>query len=356
MQANALEALLSESSERIERHIRINARSLGQRNLPSPTGDLASVYFEPYHGEWQILIYRLNAELQFQATCHRAIAEERNAEERFRELTNEADELEEYGIALEASLRALPSPPSGARPALVRAAVAGVTLFEGMMSIPVFEAWGFSLGESVVLGVLFSAVLAAFAHMARKIVMAGKTPLQRKGVAGGILAAMTAIFTYMALARSEHLSAEAAAGGSGPAVHFSPIPFVLMSLLLFVVAVGLCVFYMPDDRQRELASETKALARKLRETNEAARAKREQAAAVKEGLARLKEECASVLVRGCMLEGLAISSARNGFALWKRHNLLHRQDALRPDCFTEQYPFAFTTFFQSVKPLGNENT
>lgn len=355
LNSNALEAMAAQQHLEIQQEIKINAKSFGQQNLPKPVADSLSTYFEEHHLRYQIIIDEANKNASFQSTCHKVVTEQKNSEEKIKNERNDIEDLERQKIILERQLKALPEGPSRLRIIVVLAILICISMFEGILAIPTFETLGLNLLESIVAGILFAVIIASIAHMASRIIDLNISLRWKKILAVLTMVLMSLLFYYMAKTRADYLTANAIDSEGNQLFVINPVLIFFLSLALFVTALGLCSLYFPNKEQREVMR-TKALLLKQQKTlSNELQNKKSKIVKINEDFIALKEECGSTLSNGCMLEEIVMHNAKIGFTLWKRENLKVRQDNLRPQCFDSIYPFQFTTYFHSIKSLGNEN-
>jgi hypothetical protein len=350
-----LEAMAAQQHLEIQQEIKINAKSFGQQSLPKPMGDSLSIYFEEHHLRYQIIIDEANKNASFQSTCHSGVTEQKNSDEKIKSKRNDVEDLERQKIPMERELKALPECPSKLRVVIVIAILICISLFEGILAIPTFETLGLNLVESIVAGLLFAVIIASIAHMASRIIDLNISLQWKKILALLTMVFMCGLFFYMAKTRADYLTANAIDSDGNQLFVISPILIFFLSLALFVTALGLCSLYFPNKEQREVMRTKANLLKQQKALLNEIQNRKSEIMKINENLIALKEECGSILSNGCMLEEIVIHNAKIGFALWKRENFKHRPDNLKPQCFDSIYPFQFTTYFHSIKSLGNEN-
>ena len=352
-----LDAYVQEELQKIGKHIIVNAENYAVKNQPSPQNRKLQSYFEEDHLRYQALINTVNMKLQFKSLCNEVVEHDRLTEKRLRTLHNNQTAAKEEQIAIDAKMRTAKPPYSELRVLLVWLAIAIIALFEGLLACPVFETWGYNLIEALCMGVLFAGVLAAFSHVFGRIVLLGKTLWQRRTIALLLLLLLVALFIFMSITRAEYLSKQVI-DNSADAIntHFSPLPFIATSLLLFIVAVAINHFFFPSTAERGAMRDYRQI-KQEKQANEVEQEQIEQAIdATQQESADLKKINASILEFGCMLEQLIISNAYRGFSLWKKHNVMHRSDNSRPLSFDDPYPLNFDTNFHHLKSMIHEST
>jgi hypothetical protein len=151
--------------------------------------------------------------------------------------------------------------------------------------------------------------------------------------------------------RAEYLSEVVKANAADSMnIHFSSIPFVLISLLLFVVAVSICHFYLPT---RALGAYYR-LHKQKKDVDKEVSELQEHIQRIQTELVELKINHDAILSYGATLEELIVNHAKSCYMLWKHENLFHREDRSKPDCFNEPYPFTFKLYFSTSNPLNHE--
>jgi|GEM_PF-1447552 len=352
----ALEASLKSSCSEINAHATNNAEHSASKNLPQASGDHMTSYFEEPHLSHQGLINNVDAELQIQITLAEVAEKQKSTEHQTRDLQNKLATAREKKVQID-SRRKNTSFLAYVKQLILAELGIGITCsFDGALSIPVFETWGFSFIESIFLGSLFSGVFAIFAQTFLRIINLGKTIWRRRLIALGLSALLIALFTYMAISRAEYLSTAINTNAVDAVnIHFSPLPFIFTSILLFIIAVAVHHFYMPTHEQTQAIREYLRLYRE-KKANDAEIARIEASiAAVQQENSELRNLNASILVYGGKLEERIINNAKTCYALWKKHNLMHRADNCKPDCFDEPYPFTFRTNFHSNNNSHEKN-
>lgn len=344
-----LEASIKLACDQLLQKIKLSAEKFGLKNLPRLQQDKIQGHFEEHHFEYQKLIDQVNTEIQFKTTCHDVVEAGKVAENQLRELKNKISEAKDEEIKIDGQLKGLPEPVSLLKLLMPYVAVIIICLFEGILAIPVFELWASNYIEAILGGLGFAVLLALFAHYFFQIVSWGKTQMQQRMIAVALLLLLTGVFCGMGLRRAEHLSSLLQGPGTGEqAVNFSPVLFVCMSIILFLVAVAIRYFSYPTSEQwnhKKIYQDLKAIKHQKECEGQALKTECEK---VDREYQALKSSSASMLVYGAMAEAEIINSAKAGFALWKTHNRMHRPDGCTPDCFHSDYPFLFKTNFDSI--------
>jgi len=338
-----LEATQKSSCDEINEHAKHDAERTGAKNLPHVLGDHMSSYIEGPHLSHQGEIDKVDAELQIQITLAEVSEKQEATEHQTRDLQNKMANARGKDVQIE-SKRKNTSFPAYLKQLIFAELGIGITCsFDGVMSINIWGTWGFSLIESIFMGALFAGVLTMFAQTFLRLINLGKTIWKRRLIALGLSTLLITLFIYMAISRAEYLSA--AMNANAINIHFSPLPFIFTSILLFIIAVAIHYFYMPTVEQAEAIREYLRLRKEKRAIN--AEIARIDAAItiVQQENSDLRSLNASILVFGATSEKRIINNAYTCYALWKKHNLMHRPDNRKPDCFDEPYPFTFKTNF-----------
>jgi len=352
---DAIETLRKSSFDEISGKAKIDAERLASNNLPRQSGDRMPSYVEEPHLGYQALMDKVNAEVQFKTTCGEVAEKQKFCDRRTHDLQNKLAEAKEKKVQMDTKRKKVSYPVYLIRLILAHLSIMLISLFEGMLSVPVYEIWGFNLVEAILMGSLFATVLAIFAHTFLSIVSLGKTIWQRRLIALGLLSLLTAMFTYMAITRAEYLSSLANANAVDSLnIHFSPLPFIFTSILLFLVAVAVHHFYMPTQEQKDAMCAYMQLNKERKAIDAEITIIEANIETLQQENSDLRNTNASMLVYGSMLEELIMNNAKRCYALWKKHNLMHRPDHCKPDCFNEPYPFTFNTNFHSINNSNHE--
>jgi hypothetical protein len=345
------DGLVASKIEEIKSQIAVSAESYALRDQPPPQCRDVRPYFEEDHMKYQALLDEVNLQLQFQTICHHVKEHRQATDDKLREVYNKQTAAKEDQIRIDTQLKDKHRPFGVLRVPLIWLATGVLCLFDGTMALPVFETFGYGFVEASIMGILYAFVLAVIAHVFQKIVSVGRTPLQRRLIGSLLLVTLTLLFYTMASSRAEYLEQEIS-DDTLKAVHFSPLPFALISLLLLVAAIAVHRFYYPTPEQRATLREYAKLKRAKHENDSAQQRLNEQQAGIEQEHAEVRHMNASILEYGASLEDLTITKAKEGYALFKKHNTAHRRDGFRPLAFdVTGYPFHFTTNFHQVKQI-----
>jgi hypothetical protein len=346
-----LDEHVAKQFEEIKKQIIINAENYAVRNQPPPDNEIIHAYFEEDHLKCQALIDEINRRLQFNTSCHHVTEHKQATENKLREVLNQQSIVKEKQNQNTAQLQGK-KPPFGKR--VIRFVIlATIVLLLGDMifNVPVFETYGYNFAESIFLGVIFAILVGILAHFFKPIISLAKTVWHRRAIAVSLILLLIILFYTMAAHRVQFLELQSSED-TAKTIHFSPLPFVIMSLLMFLGAVFINDFYFPTKEQREAMRDYQRLiAEKQKIDDEYTRLKNDEAAIENEHT-EVRHMNASILEYGCSLEELIISKAHEGFALWKKHNMMYRKDNCRPRSFDiPGYPLSFRTNFQTIKKL-----
>eukprot|EP01037_Dinobryon_pediforme_P007927 gene7927-7999_t len=345
-----LDALLESRLSEIESLGKIRAVSYAGKNLPPLNNEKIHSYFHEDHHEYQALIDMVGSKLQSNTVIAELAEEERAMRDALQRLNNQKTVAMEQEITIGKKLDARKPPVTKRRLLIACGAICSVSLFSGIMAEPVFESWGYSLLHASLMCLMFAAVLAVFSHVFERIVLLGMTPWQQRLIAAGLLLFLIALFALMATARAENLSRQVAQSTSDSSIHFSPLPFILVELLLFIVAVALNRFLFPTRVQRAALREYQDQHKEKADNEAEQRRMLQEIEAIKQRNLDLRKVNMSIIDYGSRLEEHILSRASSGFAAWKKHNTLHRTDNGRPRSFDDEtYPFEFKTNFKNVK-------
>ena len=319
-----------------------------EKGEPSLENEDIRPYFEEFRLQYQELIIIENDSLQTNNLEANRIKDTQQAENDIAELQNQLTSAKEDQLRKDGETPALKAPFPLIRLYLAWSAVSLLSLFEGLINRPSFSAWGYAVLEAVVMSIAFAGLLAVFAHSFERIVKKGKTVRQQLVIAIALIVFLIIIFWSLADVRAKYLATVVAENTGDNTTTFSPVPFALLSVFLFIASVLICHFFLPNREHRAAMRDYKQhLKERLNRMDKIARL--EAAIAAKESandeMNRLHN---SLQEYGAMLEQRIINQAKHGLELWKKHNFLHRSDG-RPKSFDNtQYQLEFKTFFHHV--------
>ncbi|HZY40338.1 MAG TPA: hypothetical protein VFE53_26990 [Mucilaginibacter sp.] len=348
-----LDARVASRPKEIELGIISNAENYGGRNQPAADNENVQSFFEEDHLKFQGLIDEVNQSLQVNTSIHHVVEHKQVTENKVREVLNKQSVVRQKQNQNTAQLHGKKPPFSKRILRFILIATAVLIFGDVIFNIPVFVTYGYNKAEAFFLSLIFAFLLGILAHFFKRIISWGKTVWQQRIIAIGLLLLMVVLFYTMAAHRAQFLEVQAS-DDAAKTISVSPIPFAIISLLLFLGAVVINDFYFPSKVQRDAMLEYQRLIKEKQELDdEYARLKNEEAA-IENDHVEVRHMNASILEYGCSLEELIISKAHEGFALWKKHNMLYRKDNCRPRSFDKPgYPLPFRTNFQKIKTQNN---
>ena len=343
-----LEAVIDQKIALIEQHIPIVAVGYAEKREPPLSNEDLSPYIGEFHVQYQEILYLNNDSIQTNNLEANRIKDNERTRDDIAELQNQLTASKEDQLKKERERPILKQPFPMLRLYLAWVAVGMLSLFEGLMNRPSFSAWGYNLLEACCMAVALAVLLAIFAHSFERIVNKGVTLWQRRMIAIALLLFIGMVFWYLADVRAKLLSSQAADSTGDTSLSFSPIPMVLLSMLLFLASVLICHFFLPTREQRAALRDYR---RQIVEIEEEHNKIAQLEAAIKSKEAandELNRVHNSLQEYGAILEQRIMTKAEHGLELWKKHNFLHRSDG-RPKSFDNtEYPFKFKTFFHHV--------
>jgi len=352
-----LEANVEQKLEENRKHDGNDGQNSGVNDQPPLINRKIQPFFEENHLRYQALIDKVNEELQFKATVHEVVEDKKATEKKLQVVHNQLSDAKEKHIALDVAFKCKTLPFSKFRILFISVATCIIFLFEGILALPIFETWGYGLIVAFLMCILFAGVLLFFSYVFEKIVQKGRTLRQQRLIFFILLLLLSLLFFYMGNQRAEYLNKQVTADSTGTInIHFSPWPFTLTSLLLFVIAVALHHFFFPSRGQRDAMREYLKLEQEKKANEALQNSLIQEKADIERANEDLRQQNASILEYGSMLETRIITNAHGGYAYFKKQNLMHRPDRGRPISFDDpNYPFTFNTNFHTIKQLNHEN-
>jgi len=346
-----LDDFLEKSLFETEQRVIINAQTHAVSNHPPVSGRDMRPYFNEDHLAFQTLINAVNEKLRFKAACNEVITDKDVTAAEVRALHNSLTQVKGQQIVIDARLADQSSHYSTLTVFIAWAAIAVIALFEGILSMPLYQGWGYSTLEALCMALLFAGVIAAFSHLFEPMVRLGKTPRQQRLIATTLMTLLTVFFAFIAHYRAQYLAQQVSDNAANAInLHISMWPFVATSILLFVVSVAVNHFLLPT--KAEIAAKRQHQTFKADKVHNSAEQERIVAAiaARQRAHAHLMQANGSMLEYGFMKEQVIMSRAHAAFELWKKHNAMLRPDHARPLAFNDTtYPFNFTTYFHRLK-------
>ncbi len=346
-----LEEELKTGLQKLDHAVVIGGENYGRRSLPLLKETNVSPFFEEHHRQAEAMLGKIDMEVPKASLIAEVQEDEKLMDTKVQAIENKLHKIKEQQHGAQAKLEGQKPPFNKARLVLAWIAVSLPLLGDAVISIPIWETWGFNFIESVLISLVFAGTLITFSHYFWRIVcLIGKTEWQRRAVATGLFLLIVMCFYFMAEARADLRSAQMAAQGID--VHFKPIPFALVSGLIFIMALAISHFAFPSRAEREQMAEFERLKSEYQQLLEQEQELEQEKADIIAKHNQLRQANLSILLRAAALEDMVISAAKLGYTKWKRANTMHRPDRMRPAAFNDDtYPFSFQTSFSDIKTL-----
>lgn len=332
--------------------VKQDSGKMAKRHLPSLSGDSFGSYYEDHHMHYQSLLDGVNKVYQMETTVNEGIQSKNATSKKVLAIQAEISDAEEELININEDLKNRKEPSSPNKHKWIMAIIILLCLFDGLFSIPIFESFGYSKVEAWIAGIFFGLILAVFSHMFPKIVGLGKNKIQRILITLGLSSLSIGLFSFMSLSRVKYL--ETMSQSQGISVSYSPIPFILTSVLLLGTSIFLSYFYYPNKEELQAIKDYFKLNAEKQRLEDLITAKNKEI----ESLEAIYDDCindkGSLIVYAKQLENMIISEAISSYILYKKNNLMNRADG-KPDCYDQLYPFEFQTYFNAPKLLSNES-
>lgn len=158
---------------------------------------------------------------------------------------------------------------------------------------------------------------------------------------------------YMGNLRAEFRTKQVLADSGGTIeVTYSMWPFVLTSLFLVFLAIGIHFFFFPSKEEWKAMEDHQRLQTELEANKSAEQQYEDEINTLKEDHEALKAYNKSKLTWGANMEGHIILEAHRGFEKYKHESLPRRPDKGRPLSFDiEGYPCVFETRFDIINKV-----
>ncbi|MDP1728501.1 MAG: hypothetical protein Q8M15_17080 [Bacteroidota bacterium] len=334
--------------------IKLESRKMATRplHLPLLCGDHMSSYFEDFHLFYQSLIESINKRLQKATTVNSVIQKREATSKKTLALSNIINETDKKLLVVNKELESKPKPPNQNNHKWVMIIIGFLSLFDGFFSIPIFESYGYSYFESCIAGLMFSIILAFFAHMFPKIIAFGKNRIQRILITLVLTILSIGLFIWMSMSRVAYLEGNALANGA--TISYNPIPFILTSILIIGVSIFVSFIYYPTKEEFKAIREYNKLEDEKAELLNTKKASEDEIETLEKEQDEFISAHGSLIVYASNLEKNVIADAKSAYAVYKKNNLMNRSDG-KPDCFDQPYPFDFVLYFITIKLLRNEN-
>jgi hypothetical protein len=345
------EKTLTSSFSQERELVKQDSGKMAKRHLPSLSGDSMGSYFEDHHMHYQSLLDGVNKLYQMETTVNEGLQSKNATSKKVLAIQAEISDAEQALIKIDEELKKRPEPTSPNRHKWIMAIIIILCLFDGLFSVPIFESLGYSKVESWGIGIIFGLILAVFAHIFPKIVNMGKTKIIRILITLGLSSLSIGLFVFMSLSRVKYL--EALAQSQGVSVSYSPIPFILTSILMLGTSVFLSYFYYPKKEELIAIKEYLNLKAEKKRLEDEIKAKNKEIESIEGEHDSCINDKGSLIIYARQLENMIISEAMGSYILYKKNNLMNRADG-KPDCYDQLYPFEFHTYFNTPKLLSNE--
>jgi len=346
-----LEEEIKQELQQFHHEVALDGENHGRRGLPTVSEPDVKSYYHGHHISTQKMINTVGMATPKAALIAEVQEDEKQRDSKIQAIENKLHKVKQQLHDAGKKLANLKPAFSKTRLWLSWLAMCLPMLADAIISIPVWETWGFNFIEAAVISLIFAGALVTLAHYFERIVcFLGKTLWQRRIITILLLLLVVSAFYYMADARAEYRTSQLAA--QGILVHFKPIPFALVTTIIFIIALTISKFAFPSRVQREQMEEyTRMKAEHQVLLDDEQKLEHEKADIIQKH-EQLKQTNLSILLRAAALEEMIITHAHHGFTEWKRANTMHRPDRLRPNAFNDdQYPFAFNTNFSDIKRL-----
>jgi len=344
-----IEKKLAELLEKVESNAAISAK--GER--PFLIGDDMRLYTERTHIEHQRLIEEINEELQPEATKFAVRTADDSVRKRVIQLISGLPGLEDKLREVMKKVQGIKLSPKLKNVKWVKATVMINSFVEGVLTIPLFNAWGLNQIFAALSGIGFGFVINAFVHRVGWIINLGRTVWQKRIIGIAIAIALFAFFYYFAELRAEYLSA--VLQKEGLTVHYPALPFALISMLLIATSIALEQSKMPSDQEIAVKDEYDAITAEIATIKGEIDSINEQANSLDNEKDGFKLTSASMIEFGASLEQLVIHHSKLCYLRFQEVNFQNRSDG-RPDCFGIEYPYAFQTYFQNYFNSNRANS
>jgi hypothetical protein len=332
--------------EQITQEIELSGETNGKLNFPLPVGDTMNVYFAPFFYLGQQLIDENNSRYQYQTTCYEVSEHEQAAAVEVRGIDNEINRVRSALIPVNCELKNLLPPDTRKKIIKTRLEILAVCVLDAVMVITVYTAYGYSLIESILMGILFGVFLSLLAHVTPFYINKGKTTLQKRIIAGSFLMALTVLFAFFSFTRAKLFATINHQNPIG--ANASPWPFVIMSDLAFIVAVGLYLKGMPNKAERETAKRYEQLVSERNRLEAKEDALQQQKKTIARYNLQRRVSNGSEIVYARSTEQRIVHFILQEYGHWKNVDLRYRTDHQRPDCYNHLFPFQFKLYFNNV--------
>lgn len=344
----ALEDQLKQALKEIELEVIQQATDLARIDLPRPTNDNINMYFGQPHSKIQGLIDTIAFELQPRTTISSVVEHGKSTKGTIQEKVAWVSDKKSEVIKINSARSTKAQSMSYQRLIFIHILIVLVGVAEGTFVMQNFQIIGYTLFESFFLSLLYALVITLFCHQIIRIINLGPNIIWKRVIAGVLTIFVIGFFTFMANLRVQYLTDSAKS--QGIAIVMTPVPFVLMSVLVLLVGIFLVYFYLPSKKEQQKISEQKELEQKENSLhNEIAREEISIRETQQEHL-NLRNYQASKLEFGSQMESYLMNQAVHLFQLFKLQNQKNRQTTC--ECYADVYSMPFQLYFT---PLLNKN-
>jgi hypothetical protein len=325
-----LENIINKRDNELKELARKNARHFAKRNLPASEGDSLLPYIGEIRTGYEQLSARINQILQPQT--------------HFPEASMDNDLFKEKDKHLDAEIRAkedqshhdqyeLGNYNPGSIPLrLWIAGIATAIIFVGeiIFNAKSFQITGENLLFALIISFSISLGIAVFSHIVAFMYKGARTRVERGLIIGGSLLLVSAVFTVLAVFRSNYLASHD--------VNVSPGYFVLFNLFFFIVSGLLSFFLLPTWQEIKENLRHVRLHYAMKKRNRELEKLKAEKIAIKD----LHTTNNKQRIRLMHHANYSVERIRKMYfecvEVFKGTNLIFRTDKQTPDCFTENVP------------------
>jgi len=342
-----LEEMLQKRDAELKVLAEKNSKNFAQRNLPALKGDSLYNYTGEIKAGYEKLATDVFHYLQPEAHFPEAKVDAEYFRNKVKNIDTEINEKEAQNQNDENALKdfAQSNIPSRILWAMVSTMI--VTIGEIAFNTKAFQVTGESLLFALVLSICISVAVFVFAHMTPMLYKGATTKIQRILVVVGSLLLVTCLFTALAIFRSSYLESHD--------VHIKPFYFVIINLFFFIVSALVSFFILPswiEIKENTVLIKLQYVVKKRRKLIEILKAERDKI------LATIMERT-KVRIRISHYANYAVERIRKMYyetmGIFKTNNLIHRNDNIVPDCFSEDPPIPeIENFYYSLIPNNDQ--
>lgn len=346
-----LEEEIRQVTHQLEELVIQAGASNGRINIPKPIGDSYSLHFSVFHSKIQNLIDIVATNLQPRTAIASVIEHEQIIKGEIINKNRAISDKQRESIKLKSAIKEHSALGTYSKILIIYAITILIGLAEAFFALPIFESFGYSRGEAIIISLLYGLILTVYSHYVIRIINLGKTKIQRRIIATCLAVFTIGLFSYLATSRVLYIAETAKA--SGFTLILSPLPFILMATLILGIAVAVVFFAMPSQEekakikaQRDLILKDKALGNEIKKESTEIEEKNQLHAS-------LRFEQGSKIEYGYSLEIMLTHKAEYLFNLYKIENQKHRNTPC--DCINEPYTLKFKYYFTDIINKQNNN-